>query len=129
MKQTPKAKKKTAGRPKAEFDLSKVHLFGKFKATYDTMADYFGVSRETIKRRMADDPEFCASYKRGQAECKLKIYEAQYKLATEKLNPAMLIWLGKVFLNQREDAPIETDTEQTNGLTEYLKGFQSAVLT
>ena len=38
------------GRPKTEYDLKQVELFGRFKATYQTMADWFEVDVRTIER-------------------------------------------------------------------------------
>ena len=96
-------KEKKVGRPKKEFDIKQVEIFGRFKATYETMADYFGVSEQTIRRNMQDeDSEFSKVYKKNYSFSKLKLSEAQFKVALEKLNPKMLIWMGKQHLGQRE---------------------------
>lgn len=126
-KEPNKVGKNKGGRPKAEFDLKQVELMGYFKATYETMADYFGVSRETIKRKMADETgEFCSHYKKGNSRLKLKLSEAQIKCAIDKLNPALLIWLGKVHLGQTDKVE-EPDGEGRNGASSWYKEFVNEV--
>jgi hypothetical protein len=107
------------GRPKMQFDLEKVEIFGMFRAQMNTMADYFGCNTETIERNMRDtESEFCAAYKRGLGNGKLRLYEAQLKKAEgftqdDKYYPpdsTMLIWLGKNLLGQC-DNPIPDDEE------------------
>lgn len=95
------------GRPKTEYDMVAVRIMGKFKATYATMADYFNVCERTIEREMAvEDGEFCRVYKKGNADLKLKLSEAQVKLAMGG-NVTMQIWLGKQLLNQRDKSEID----------------------
>ncbi len=110
------------GRPSEieNIDLNQVFVFGKFKATYETMADFYGVSERTIKRYMADEEgEFCHHYKKGLADCKLKLSEAQMKLAIEDGNATMLVWLGKQHLGQKDKS--EVDQVNTNLNTELSK--------
>lgn len=117
--------KKKSGRPKKEFDLKQIELMGKFRATYKTIADHFGVSERTIERRMTDEEdEFCRHYKKGFAGTKLKLSEAQLKCAIEKLNPSLLIFLGKVYLEQRETTQL--DDEGKNGASDYYTRFLEA---
>jgi hypothetical protein len=101
--------KTKAGRPKLEFDLKQVELMGYFKATQETMASYLECSIETIKRNMAENEQFSAAYKKGNSRLCLKLSESQIKLAIDKLNPTMLIWLGKQYLNQREPSFLTED--------------------
>lgn len=102
-----------AGRPKSKFDYSKVAIFGQFKATYQTMADYFECSTRTIEREMAkEDSEFCRAYKKGLADIKMKVSEAQLLSATIDRNATILIWLGKQLLGQRDNAYELTDNEK-----------------
>jgi hypothetical protein len=90
------------GRPKLEFDLKVVKLFGQYAATYDTMANYLNCSVDTIRRNMQDpESEFCKSYKNGHAKMKMSLSEAQLKLALSG-NPTMQIWLGRNHLAQSE---------------------------
>lgn len=108
------------GRPRkeSEIDLDKVELMGQFKATYETMAEYFNTSVRTIERYMSYDEDdlstmtdFCRSYKKGFSSMKMKISEAQIKSATEDRNATMLIWLGKQHLGQSDKKEIEHSGE------------------
>ena len=95
-----KSNPRNAGAKKKEFDLKQVELLGKFKATFETMAEHFGCSEKTISRRMQDEnSEFCRVYKKAFSGTKLKLSEAQIFYAL-KGNATLLIWLGKQYLNQ-----------------------------
>lgn len=103
-----KPKKSNAGRPPIELDPKQAAIFGYFRATYETMAEYLGCHYDTIRRAMQDeDSEFCKAYKKGFSGMKMKLSEAQVKTALEG-NATLLIWLGKQYLGQY-DKPTETD--------------------
>jgi len=90
------------GRPKIEFDIKHVQLLGRFRATYETMADWFECSVDTIRRQMQDtDSEFCKAYKKASTHLKMALSEAQIKLALSG-NCGMLVWLGKQNLGQSD---------------------------
>jgi len=92
-----------AGRPKLEFDKREVKLLGQFRATYDTMAEWFDCSHKTIERKMGDKKsEFSRVYKKAMATTKMKLSEAQIKYALNG-NAALLIWLGKQYLGQKDN--------------------------
>ena len=96
-----------AGRPKIQLDISKAEIFGQFRATYDTIADYFGCSYDTVRRTMQDETsEFCKAYKKGYANTKMRLSEIQVKKALEG-NITMLIWLGKQHLGQSDKTEID----------------------
>jgi hypothetical protein len=96
------------GRPRAEIDLNQVEIFGKFRATYETMAAYFDVTERTIKGRMADkDSDFFHHYKKGLADLQLKLSEAQIETALIDKVPSMQIWLGKQHLGQKDKQEVE----------------------
>ena len=83
-------------------------LFGRFRATYATMAEYYGCSKRTIERIMSDKKnEFCRLYKKTLAKSKLKLHEAQFKSAIDDRNPTLLVWLGKQYLDQKDKQDIE----------------------
>jgi len=64
------------GRPKAvNWTKDQVELFGRFRATYETMADYYGVDHRTIDRLMEDDNEFCHIYKKSLSNSKMSLHE------------------------------------------------------
>lgn len=120
----PAKEKHAGGRPRIEFNMEMVYQWGRFRATYETMADIAGCSIDTINRLMQDDEsEFCKHYKRGLAETKVKLSEAQIwrglggTMRVEKAlgsgdivtynafyppDSTMLIWLGKQYLGQKD---------------------------
>lgn len=112
---------KKAGRPKIQLDPKQASIFGYFRATYETMAEFFGCSFDTIQRAMSNEKsEFAIAYKKSFAGMKMKISEAQIKTAIEDRNSAMLIWLGKQYLGQRDDPQAPTQTEPMKVIIEYV---------
>jgi len=108
--------KHAGGRPRSldDVDFEKVALLGRFRATHETMAEFFDVSVRTIERYMKDDTsEFCRVYKKAFAECKMSIAEAQVHSALEG-NATLLIWLGKQHLGQIDRQEVKQDVEVTN---------------
>ena len=100
------------GRPRIEFEMKEVQLLGRFRATYQTMAEWFECSYKTIERKMNDDnSEFCRVYKKSMATTKLKLSEAQLKYALNG-NASLLIWLGKQYLDQEDKKEIEFSDNQ-----------------
>jgi excisionase family DNA binding protein len=108
-----KQAKAPVGRPRIELDAKQAGIFGYFRATYETMAEYLGCHYDTIRRAMQDDEsEFCKAYKKSYAGMKMKLSEAQIKTALEDRNATLLIWLGKQYLGQKDT--IEVETSKTN---------------
>ena len=109
------------GRPSLEYDLEQVELFGRFRATHESMADWYDCSVRTIDRLISPSNEiptdFCRAYKRGQADLKLRLSEAQIHNAIVNENATLQIWLGKQYLDQvdkREvDQNIKADVRTT----------------
>lgn len=120
------------GRPEIEYDLEKVEIFGRFKATYDTMADYFGVSTRSIEREMSpsNDPEteFCRAYKKGNSDLKMKLSEAQIHNALVENNATLQVWLGKQYLGQTDKQEIKQESDVNLKANVDLKGVPSEVL-
>ena len=92
----------SSGRPTIYLDPEKGLIFGAFRATFETMASLIGCSEKTISREWEKNGEFCQAYKKGLSETRMKLSEAQIKCAIEDRNPTLLIWLGKVHLQQTE---------------------------
>jgi len=104
--------KHAGGRPKSidtdDKDIIKqVKIFGRLVATHEEMAAWFGVTVRTIENYMKsneeeeDNSEFFRVYKKAESETKASLRRNQMKVA-EKGNPALLIWLGKQLLGQKE---------------------------
>jgi len=94
-----------AGRKPVHIDLVELEKLSSLQSTDEELAAYFGVTARTIgnKRRQ---PEFAEAMRRGRAKGCISVRRAQFK-ALDKGNPAILIWLGKQMLNQRDVRPIE----------------------
>ena len=107
------------GRPPIQWDEKEAAIFGRFRATYKTMSDYYGCSERTIKRLMTNDDDdgneskFCHHYKNGLSSGQMKLSEAQWKAAQEG-NATMLIWLGKQYLGQKDRQEISLDDKREN---------------
>jgi len=110
--QNPKAKKPT-GRPRIELDPKQAKIFGYFRATYDTMAEQIGCHVDTIRAAMQDeDSEFSKAYKNGFSSMKMKLSEAQVKTAIEEHNSTLLVWLGKQYLDQKDNPMPDEDVNK-----------------
>ena len=93
--------KHPGGRPRLEFDLRLVEDLGKIQSTHSELAAVLNVSIETVKRRLKEDPEFCAAYEKGLENGKSSLRRIQWKAALGG-NTTMQIWLGKQYLSQRD---------------------------
>ncbi len=117
------------GRPKEEFNLEQVELFGRFKATYDTMSDWFGVSTRTIERLMSPSNEeitdFCRAYKKGNSDLKLKLSEAQIHNALVEGNATLQVWLGKQYLNQKDKQEINSNVTAEVNHSDNVKEMET----
>ena len=105
--------KKPVGRPRIELDPKQAKIFGYFRATYDTMAEQIGCHVDTIRAAMQDeDSEFSKAYKNGFSSMKMKLSEAQVKTAIEEHNPTLLVWLGKQYLDQKDNPMPDEDVNK-----------------
>jgi hypothetical protein len=90
-------------RPKIEVDWTEIDKLCALQATHDEIAQFLGVSEDTLSRRCKEDHDMSfADYiaqKRGVGRVSLR--RSQWLLA-QKGNATMLIWLGKQYLGQRD---------------------------
>lgn len=86
--------KKSAGRPRLEFDLQQVEQLAGIQCTDGEIAAVLGCSRQTILNRKDDDPDSLAAIEKGRESGKGSIRRMQWKAANAG-NTGMLIWLGK----------------------------------
>lgn len=103
------AKKKPGPAPKP-IDEKLVEGMASVGATIEEIADFCGVSRDTIERR------FLSTIHRVKAQAKFSLRQAQLRAAL-KGNPAMLIWLGKSMLGQTEKTQVEHTGSEGGPLT------------
>lgn len=92
------AEKKRVGRPAKKIDYKIVEKLAEIMCTQQEIASVLNMCVRTLQR----DKEFSHIYKKGLDNGKMSLRREQMKLAQQG-NPAMLIWLGKQYLDQRED--------------------------
>lgn len=104
------------GRPKKPLDLALAEKLAAVMCTQEEIAHILNVSVATLQR----NEDFCSIYKKAQDTAKMSLRRSQYKKALSG-DTTMLIWLGKVYLGQRETVnqevslvpQINLDTDQT----------------
>jgi len=111
------------GRPRKKLDTTIADVFGRFRATHETMAAYFECGVRTIEREMAkkEKSEFWRAYEKGRSDFKMRLSEAQAQTALAG-NPALLIWLGKQHLGQKDKQEVDTTVSFPDSLKiEYVE--------
>ena len=99
-----KKKRGKAGRPslKNTIDVEMVKKLAKIMCTPQEIAYILEVDHRTLMKHHGDIIE------KARAVGKMGIRRKQYEMAMNSNNAAMLIWLGKNWLNQQEN-PISED--------------------
>lgn len=87
-------------RPPIEIDADQVLKLAQLGCKNEEIADYFGVSAQTIERRFG--PELV----KGRSDVRMSLRRWQLESA-KKGNVAMQIWLGKQMLGQQERSVLE----------------------
>jgi len=90
-------------------DEKKIRELAMIQCTMSEIAAVMDCSVDTLERRFAD------VIKKGQEQGKCSLRRAQYKKAMEG-NPAMLIWVGKHILKQRDEFILSTEEPQVREL-------------
>lgn len=95
---------KKGGRPRFDFSdkLPLVRKLAGIQCTDEEIAAGLGCSQDTLARGRKREPDLDAAILDGRANGRMSLRRAQYRKAMEG-NPAMLIWLGKQVLGQREN--------------------------
>lgn len=100
------------GRPPKDFDWVQFEELCYLQCTQEEIANVLKTTKETlidaIKRKYNQD--FPTVYKRFSAGGKMSLRRTQFKLAQK--NTAMAIWLGKNYLDQKENQPVQIVTEE-----------------
>ena len=104
-------------RPKFQIDYEAVEKLSQIQCTQQEIANFLGCSVDTLQR----DKEFCGIYKKGLDKGKMSLRRIQYKLAEK--NPTMAIWLGKQYLNQKDN--IEVESTQLVKVEELLNKIEN----
>lgn len=95
------------GRPRKSVDTQKLRLLAARMNSVEDIARVLDVSKDTLERNFADVIE------RGRAEARGSLRAAQFAAALNG-SPALLIWLGKVLLGQRETVVVEATAAVTH---------------
>lgn len=102
------------GRPRKEIDLELCEKLANIQCTMAEIAEIVGVHESTLSR----NEEFRKIYKRARERGKASLRRLQWK-AAERGKVAILIWLGKQYLGQRDD-PIDEDADGFDELTRFI---------
>lgn len=96
-------------RPRIKLDEKQIRELAQIQCTYSEIAAVMGVSVDTIERN------FATIIKEGREAGKTSLRRAQFKKALEG-NPAMLIFLGKHYLNQKDQIQLTTTEPEVRSL-------------
>lgn len=89
------------GRPRKVLDLGMVEKLAAIQCSEGEMAAVLEIDISTVQRRKSVDPEFKSAFDRGRATGRVSLRRLQWK-AAERGNAAVLIFLGKNYLGQRD---------------------------
>lgn len=101
-------------RPRVDIDLEEFEKLAALACTQADIAGWFGVTVNTIEKRLAEDLLLETKYGQitlrqlleiGQAKGRVSVRRQQMKLLEEG-NATMAVWLGKQFLGQRDKTEI-----------------------
>ena len=92
-------------------DYEKVRVLAFLNPSNDELAFGLGISRATLYRRLQDDEQLREILEAGRHGRRLSIKRMQWKAAQDG-NTAMLIWLGKQELGQREPDKLQPQAIQ-----------------
>ena len=105
------------GRPRFDFSdkLPLVRKLASIQCTDEEIAAGIGCSQDTLARGRKREPDLDAAILEGRANGRMSLRRAQYQRAMDG-NPAMLIWLGKQILGQRERVDLENMDEMPESI-------------
>jgi len=109
-------KKAKMGRPKIEIDISAVAGLAELQCTYAECAAFLKVKESTLKHR----EDFLTEFRKGREVGKISLRRIQW--AHARRSPTMAIFLGKVYLGQREQ-----DTVDMQNVDQHLKDIAAAI--
>jgi hypothetical protein len=108
-------------RRRIDLDLDELEKLAAMRCTQDEVAGFFGVAVKTVQRRLKE-ARYAEVWERGSAKGRVSLRRAQFRVA-EAGNAAMLIWLGKQWLGQRE-TPMDDD-EVRGAIVELVERLRS----
>lgn len=121
------AKKNPPHRPKKELDFTIIDSLCELQCTAVEICGVLGVCEETLNARIRErfDMSFSEYYSQKGSNGKVSLRRRQYKAAMDG-NSAMLIWLGKQWLEQSEKHEIGGGEEPIKLAYDPIKRLASA---
>lgn len=110
----PGERPKGAGKIPAKdlIDPMEVRNLAAIGATQKEIANFYGVSPDTIRRNFADE------IRKGHEDIRMELRRAQIKNAINHGSNAMLIWLGKQMLGQTDKQEVDHNHQMADLLKE-----------
>ena len=105
-------------RPRKQINLQQVEALATIGATDDEIATVLGISTDTVGRRKKDNPGFKEALKRGRDKGKVTLRRLQWKSA-QAGNVAMLIFMGKQLLGQKNDRQLTGIVDSSEDIEPY----------
>jgi hypothetical protein len=106
-------------------NIEEFEKLAKIQCTLREMAWWFGCSEMTIVRRIKEEP-WKTAWERGKADGCISIRRAQMAAVQDpqcKGHSTMLVWLGKIFLGQRETQEINLNQQENAARGPYQEPF------
>lgn len=102
------------GRPRKEIDQKQFENLCALQCTESEICGWFGVCEDTLNAwcKRTYKKTFSDTYKEKRGAGKISLRRAQWKLAEK--SASMAIWLGKQYLEQRDQPEDSVDVEDTD---------------
>lgn len=107
---------KQIGRPRKEIDQKMFEGLCAIQCTEEEIADAFDVSADTISRwcQRTYKKAFAEVFAQKRGKGRISLRRAQFRLAEK--SASMAIWLGKQYLNQRDNVDVSITGENAVSL-------------
>lgn len=92
------------GRPKKELDWDQIDKLCQIQCTIPEIASFFDCSPDTLDRHSKElhGCNFADYFSQKRLGGRISLRRSQWLKATHDKNPALLIWLGKQYLDQSD---------------------------
>ena len=113
-----------------DIDFEQLKKLCEIQCTMEETAGVIGVNVKTLAEYINDMTSltwrgFCQKY---GADGRAALRRAQFKAALEDRNPAMLIWLGKQMLGQKEKVDIDLGSDPSRALADQIEELRIEVV-
>lgn len=108
------------GRKPVPIDLDELEKLAALHCTQEEVGSWFGVSKKTICLKLKQRV-YAEVWERGWADGNISLRRLQFQAAS-KGNPALLIWLGKQWLGQKDSPMTEERTDELHRFLDLMEG-------